>query len=211
MRLLRPFQTFNGGDFQTLGYDQGTIFAACHCDTWRTWRYADVNKRVSDEPGLSTYTRVDPINFIGAWDATSFDPVSDFHPDIGSVYGTGVWDHFVDSAGCTWLGGDLRPGREAQSTWLSGFSKHCPRDSIAPATPVVNVNRPSSRAVVLNWSAVTDDRAGTITYEILEVDRVIATTTATSYTRFPVDGPAQLFVRAVDAAGNRSATTAVIH
>lgn len=211
MALVRPFQTFNGGDFQTIGYDQGSVFASCHCDTWRTWRYADVNKRVSDEPGLSTYTRVDPISFIGAWDAVTFEPITDFHPDLGSVYGTGVWDHFVDSTGCTWLGGDTRPGREALSTWLSGFSKHCPRDSIAPSTPAVSVNRPSARAVVLTWPAVTDDRPGTITYEILEVDRVIATTTSTTYTRFPVEGPAQLFVRAVDAAGNRSATTPVIH
>jgi hypothetical protein len=48
-----------------------------------------------------------------------------------------------------------------------------------------------------------------VSYEILEDDRVIATTASTT-TTVGVDASTRLFVRAVDAAGNRSSTTSVI-
>jgi hypothetical protein len=210
MSLLRPFQTWQGGDFQALGSRDGVVYAACHCATWRSWRYGDVNSRVIEEPGRSTYTRVDPINYVGAWSSTTFAPVSDFHPDIGSVYGTGVWRIFFDGAGCMWLGGDLKAGRELGSNrWLSGFSKHCPRDGVAPPRPLVSTSRPSPGTLRLSWPSVNDDRAGSVSYEILEDDRVIATTASTT-TTVGVDASTRLFVRAVDAAGNRSSTTSVI-
>ena len=210
MTLRRPFQTWQGGDFQAIGAHDGVVYAACHCATWRSWRYADVNSRVVEEPGRSTYSRVDPINFVGAWSDATFAPLVEFHPDIGSVYGTGVWAIFFDASGCVWLGGDLKAGRELGSNrWLSGFSKHCARDSVAPPRPAVTTTRPSSTTLRLSWPAVSDDQGGAVTYEILQYDRVIATTTATTSTH-TVDSSTRLFVRAVDSVGNRSRSTTVI-
>jgi hypothetical protein len=210
MSLIRPHQTALGGDFQTIGVLGGVVYAACHCDTYRTWRFADVNKRAVDYPGVVTYTRTDPINYIGAWDAETLDPLPDFHPEVNSTYGTGAWELFNDDDGCLWIGGDVKPGRDLTAFWFSGFSKHCPRDSVAPSTPVATWSRPTSRTFLITWEPSVDDRGGAVTYEILNDSRVIATTTATSYSMWPVDGPGRFFVRAFDAAGNRSATTPIL-
>jgi hypothetical protein len=59
---------------------------------------------------------------------------------------------------------------------------------------------------VLTWGASAD--ASTVVYEVLRGDRVVATTTASTYTVPITAEPTPYVVRARDAAGNRSAGTA---
>ena len=62
----------------------------------------------------------------------------------------------------------------------------------------------TASTVTLAWDGVSD----AVSYEILRDDRAIASTDSTSI-EVPRGGENRFFVRAVDAAGNRSATTAV--
>ena len=69
--------------------------------------------------------------------------------------------------------------------------------------------------VTLSWNPSTDDSSTPIHYEILKDDPtfgtiVVGTTFERTYTDTGVTGTARYFVRAVDATGNRSATTPVI-
>ena len=60
----------------------------------------------------------------------------------------------------------------------------------------------------LTWGAANDN-SGSVSYQILRNDRVVATTTGTSIT-VPKGGENRFFVRAVDAAGNLSASSPAV-
>jgi chitodextrinase len=85
-------------------------------------------------------------------------------------------------------------------------------DTVAPSVPTgLNASAIGGRRVSLTWLASTDNRPGTIKYKIFRGTRKIATVTSLSY----VDRPASVGwyryrIRAVDAAGNRSAFTAYV-
>ncbi len=97
-----------------------------------------------------------------------------------------------------------------QRQYLEGFSKFCPRDTSAPSTPAALATL-AAGGVRLTWSPAADDRNGTLGYEILRNDRVVSPLVyGTSYTD-PGGSPSdRYFVRSVDVAGNRSATTSVL-
>jgi hypothetical protein len=81
-------------------------------------------------------------------------------------------------------------------------------DHTAPSTPSgVQVTVPAGGTATVSWNASSDD-SGSVQYEILRNDRVIAATGARTAT-ITVEDADRLFVRAVDAAGNRSASTTV--
>jgi chitodextrinase len=81
-------------------------------------------------------------------------------------------------------------------------------DTLAPTVPQALKGTPlGSRRIGLTWTASTDDRAG-IWYKVFRNDVLIATVTTTSYTDQPATVAWYRYkVRAVDAAGNRSAFT----
>ena len=125
--------------------------------------------------------------------------------------GYGVWALFTDSRGVVWAGGDLKASIRAGYTnqWSGGFARFAPRDSTAPTTPTNFASTIDAGSFRLSWNASTDN-AGTPTYEVIEGNKVIGTTSATSLVVNRQSDAQRYFVRAVDAAGNRSASTSVV-
>ena len=211
--MKRSFITKNGnagggGDIQSIAIVNGVVYASCHCVHYV---YSDdLNWGSAIQP---TNTGVNNINFIGAWDAVTGDYIPSWWPSaLDGRIAIGPWEMIPDTNGCLWFGGDMTRGSFNNATggyqWLGGFGKFCQNDSTAPTRPAsLNVTSDSNGAN-LSWPAATDNSGGTITYEILRNDRVIATTTSRSYTDTTVTYPATYFVRAMDASGNRSASTA---
>lgn len=202
-QLLRGSITKAGGDFQTVEHNDSLVIGGCHCGNWV---YQDAYKW----DGVGTnWKQADKMNLVGAWDAASGDYVAAWSPTLEARAGYGAWGTFYDSRGVLWVGGDfarsVRAGGAAQ--WSGGYVRFAPTDTTAPTQPGAITSSPAIGATeaTLNWGSSSD--ANGVTYEVLRGNRVIATTTATSYTAPITDEPADYFVRARDAAGNRSATT----
>ena len=99
--------------------------------------------------------------------------------------------------------------RTAVSKWAGGMARFPQTDATAPTTPTaVTPSSDGSTTVKLTWGAATDN-SGSVSYQILRNDRVVATTTGTSIT-VPKGGENRFFVRAVDAAGNLSASSPAV-
>jgi hypothetical protein len=201
-----------GGDFQALAIHDGILYAACHCVT--DWQYEDG----SGWNPPSGYSRVDPINLIAAYDTTNNqEALPEFHPTqlrlMGSG-GEGPWALEFDSNECMWAGGDLVRQGASANPYYGGFERFCQRDAQAPSVPNAKASV-SGNDVTLSWPASTDNASTPIQYEILKDDptfgtTVVASTFERTYTQSNVVGNARYFVRAVDATGNRSATTPVL-
>ncbi len=178
------------------------------------WQYQDAT---GWSPPLS-YQRVDPINLIGAYDMTNnLEVVPEFHPTQIKLMGSGgegPWALFFDNNGCMWAGGDLVRQGASANPYYGGYEKFCDRDSTAPSVPAPKV-AVNGNDVTLSWPAATDNATTPIQYEILKDDPtfgtiVMASTYERSYTQSGVTGNARYYVRAVDANGNRSATSPVL-
>ena len=197
--------TLAGGDLQTLTANSDTVFAGCHCGDFN---YQDAYTY----PVPTGFTQADAINTFAAWDSATGNFLPEFNPIVKGRKGYGAWGMLHDSLGTFWVGGDyatsIRAGYVNQ--WSGGFIRYAPRDAQAPTTPTnFAANNIDVSAFRLSWNASTDN-AGNPTYEVLEGNRVIATTTSTSAVVNRLSGTQRYFVRAVDATGNRSASTAVL-
>ena len=188
-----------GGDFQAIASDGTTVYGGCHCfDAMYTG--ADSWPNVGN-----SWTAADRIYAAGAWDAdtAAFDP--EFSPELYTIRGAGAWALFVDSTGTLWEGGDFksstRTGYVRQSS--GGFVRFAPRDVTAPDKPTSLSGTPVGAKVSLAWDGV----GGAAHYEVLNSGRVIASTSQTTITVPFVSEDINFAVRAVDAAGNRSAST----
>ncbi|MVA75301.1 hypothetical protein GC722_04550 [Auraticoccus sp. F435] len=189
-----------GGDLQTISIADGVAYGGCHCNNYQ---YSDA----TTWPGLAGWTQADKIGWIGAWDAATGEFLPEFSPIINSDKGAGSWSSMVDSKGTLWTGGDYRSVRTgvSSSSWAGGFVRFPQVDSTAPATPGgVVVSAPAGDTVRVAWSG----SSGATSYEVLRDDRVVAVTGATAVD-VPLGGGNRFFVRAVDAAGNRSASSRV--
>jgi trimeric autotransporter adhesin len=197
-----------GGDFQAIGTGHGVVYGGQHAEDWNyennfTW------------PAVgTTWTQADKTRWIGAYDAVSGEFLPTFNPPhLGAgIAGArrGVWAIYVDEAGTVWAGGDLNSVRynPSSSQWAGGFVRFPLVDHIAPSTPTgVQVTVPSGGTATMSWNASSDD-SGSVQYEVLRNDRVVATTSTRTAT-IAVENADRLFVRAVDAEGNRSASTTV--
>ncbi|GAA4104589.1 fibrinogen-like YCDxxxxGGGW domain-containing protein [Nonomuraea soli] len=181
-----------GGDFQAAAELDGVVYGACHCGDF-------VYNDASSYPTPTGWSNAHQITFIGAWDARSGAYLPNFSPILDARAGMGPWEMVADANGCLWFGGDMKAGAGGQ--WLGGFGRLCGTDHTAPASP----SGLAVRGGVLTWGASESGAR----YEVLRDDRVIAVVSGTSYTD-PAGGSHRYFVRAIDAAGNRSATTAVL-
>ncbi len=206
--LLRTHVTAGrGGDSQVLAHRDGVVYQGSHANFWM---YSDA----TEWPGLDNYSRVDDVEWIGAFDAATGDYDSTFGPSMETRYNEGVWAMHVDVDGCLWFGGDMEGGPFVNGVrrYLDGFSKFCARDVQAPTAPGDPAALPlPTGGVDLDWSQSFDDLPGFIGYEVLRNDRVVSPLVyALSYFDPNGNESDRYFVRAVDAAGNRSASTPVI-
>ncbi len=188
------------GDYQTQEFMDGLVYAGCHCGA------ANVTKQVN---GQQVSTGL--LSAFGAWDSDTFVRNTTFQPDVRS-WSEGPWAMKTDATtGCLWVGGDFLAG--PPDVFVNGLAKFCRSgplpDTTVPSVPANASGNVEATGTRIQWSASTDDRGGALTYEVLLNDRVIGSTTATSFTS-PFPGAGRYFVRAVDAAGNRSATTPLI-
>lgn len=193
-----------GGDFQTSTANQGNVYAGCHCNDWL---YSD--SYTWSNPGTN-WTQADKLGIVGAWDATTGRYQPEFDPITDTRGGHGAWASKGDSRATLWLGGsyDSSVNTNGSVQWSGGFVRFANRDVQAPTTPTNLALVASGGQLQASWSAASDN-AGTPRYELLLDDRVVAVTSSTSATIPLPDGTGRYFVRAVDAGGNRSASTAV--
>ncbi|WP_243442534.1 fibrinogen-like YCDxxxxGGGW domain-containing protein [Schaalia vaccimaxillae] len=191
----------NGGDLQALELsDNGILYGSCHCSDFF---YEDASVYYFE----SNFTRANEAQWIGAWDAATGKHIGWTPYRLKSLRSTGAWALEMDDAGNLWAGGDFTYSFSSTSRgqWSGGFVRFDKRDNEPPATPQHLRSLSSDEdSVTLAWNPVVD----AVSYEIIRDDRVIATTTDTAIDAAR-GGEERYFVRAVDQAGNRSATTAV--
>lgn len=84
-------------------------------------------------------------------------------------------------------------------------------DTVAPAAPSwMAAKSLGFRRVELTWGQATDDRAGTLTYQLYRGSKLVATLTGRSHVDRPRKaGTKTYWVRALDAAGNKGAWATV--
>lgn len=190
-----------GGDLQASTVSsKGIIYASCHCSDAS---YQDMYMWQMD----SSWSRADEIKWVGAWDAATGENVHWTPFELSSRRKTGAWALTTDNYGNLWVGGDFALSHidQTRTQWNGGFARFDNRDNDAPSTPsYVRSSSATASTVTLAWEGVSD----AVSYEILRDDRPIATTDSTSV-EVPRGGENRFFVRAVDAAGNRSATSSV--
>ncbi|MCU1368824.1 MAG: hypothetical protein JWO77_18 [Ilumatobacteraceae bacterium] len=205
--LLEATITKQGGDTQALEQFDGKVYLGCHCGDW-------LYQGTNDYASPTGFRSISAINLVGALDAKTYQYDTDWYPSsLKGAKGEGIWTIDKDSRGCLWVGGDLSRGAysgAADVDWLGGFARFCPADATAPTPPSGLRSTPSGSGVTLSWAGSTD-ASGTVSYDVLRNDRVIATVWGTSFNDPDVSGTQRYTVRAVDARGNASAAPAPIN
>ena len=206
--LVKAYLTEDqGGDTQAFALAGNTVVQGSHANAWM---YHDATAFRS---GLTGFTRADVYNWIGTFDATTMEYDRSFVPGLRSAYSEGAWALHTDADGCVWFGGDFLGGPyvNGQRQYLEGFSRFCPADITPPTVPGdPRADVEAGGGVRVGWSRSADDRGGYIGYEVLRNDRVVSPLVyGTSYVDVTGSPGDRYFVRAVDAGGNRSATTTV--
>ena len=200
-RLSGAMMFSNGGDLQASTVSaKGVIYGSCHCSdaTYQDMYTWSMNM---------SWSRVDEIKWVGAWDAATGQSLKWTPFELSSRRKTGAWALTTDSNGNLWVGGDfiLSHTDATHTQWNGGFARYDNRDNVAPEAPtLLRSSAATASTVTLAWEGVSD----AVSYEVLRDDRPIATSDTTSV-EVPRGGENRFFVRAVDAEGNRSATTPV--
>lgn len=204
--MLRTFINVPIGDGQALTELDGVVYAGTHAGRLsRT--YADVQLWTL----LTGATRVDESPWMNAFDNSTRTHVTGWATDVKVARTEGAWEMFIDSGGCLWAGGDFTAGSPVVGgrSYARGFVRFCSRDSTAPATPPTVRARRVDGGVLVAWTRVVD--TGRVRYEVFRNDRLVRPSVAK---RTLVDRAGRVgdryVVRTVDAAGNRSASTAVV-
>lgn len=200
----RSITAHEGGDFQAIALADGVVYAGCHCNEFNFQGAGTFGPRIDG------WTQADKISWVGVWSSRG-RYLPEFSPLMRSAAGAGVWATMVDSTGALWAGGDLRSVQTGPVTsqWLGSFARFPLQDHQAPTTPgSPSAVTQGSGQVRMSWTPSTDGSAE-VTYEVLRNDRVVAVTDGTSVD-VPGSAADRYFVRAVDANGNRSASTSAV-
>ncbi|MCU1638931.1 MAG: hypothetical protein JWL94_1578 [Microbacteriaceae bacterium] len=196
------------GDLQAISADGPTIYGGCHCFNTQ---YQGATVWTNTRNLGTTWTRATKVDSIGAWDQTTGLTLPEFSPLLDSSGGAGSWAQINDSRGVLWTGGDFSYSHRAGFVrqWSGGFVRFARRDATAPTSPSALTAAQSATGVTLNWNGSTD--AGSpIEYQVMRNDRVVATTTARTISLPEAAADTKYFVRAADALGNLSASTAAV-
>jgi len=134
------------------------------------------------------------------------------HGHSGSLRGymAGMWHMVKDKTTIVVL---TNRGRiDIESTIVDSLLKRVFRDTTAPTVPAtLNPVPRNHRYVDISWAAATDDMPGTIRYRVFRDGVAIgARQTTLVYTDRPSAGTHAYRVRAIDAAGNKSARSPAI-
>jgi len=196
-----------GGDTQVIELSGDKVMQGSHGNAW-------IYSGATTWPSLDNYTRTDVYNWLGMFDPVDHTYERDWVPGLGSAYTAGAWALHTDIDGCLWFGGDMLGGPfvNGRRQYLESFSKFCPRDTVAPSVPgeTAALTR-SGGGVRITWTPSADNEPGFLGYEVLRNDRVISPLLyASSYVDPTGTSDDRYFVRAVDPAGNRSATSPVL-
>ncbi len=216
--LIRSWVSDPYGDGQAVTELNGIVYTGSHAvrqgNPTNLYRNAirwpnPVADTIGAPPGTPA---IQPIRYMGAFD-TSIHEQIDWVPQIGADGGEGSWELFADSTDCLWSGGDFTRGSFDGDTprFVKGFAKFCAVDQTPPEPPSSPTAEVVGGGVDLAWEASPgDDRPGEVRYELLKNDGVFASFISTLTFRDPDGTPDdRYFVRAMDVAGNRSATTRV--
>lgn len=206
-RLIRSWVSDPWGDGQALAELNGVVYSGSHANG-STSLYRDAVRW----PSLAGATSSLPVRWMEAFDRATDEQIA-WRPQIGTANGEGSWELFADSTGCLWSGGDFNRGSYDGNTprFVRGFAKFCAADRTPPAPPTSPTATLVGAGVDLAWNpSPGDDRDAEVRYELLKNDRILASFISITTFR-DVDGLAtdRYFVRAMDTAGNRSATTRV--
>ncbi|AWB91326.1 fibrinogen-like YCDxxxxGGGW domain-containing protein [Aeromicrobium chenweiae] len=197
-----------GGDLQAITGGNGLVFGGCHCEHWN---YSDTAAYDTTDPGSTniTWKQADKTYYVGAWDEKTGDFAMEFTPEMRARNGLGAWALEVASDGTLWAGGSITSSvkENGSNQWIGGFVRYAPRPSAAPGKPAGLKVALNGGTAAVSWSAGSSSG---VTYEVLRNDRVVATSTSTSVTVPGATDSDRYAVRAADAWGNRSASTAVV-
>ena len=196
------------GDIQAIATDGSRVlYAGCHCNDFFyqnafTW------------PTLSAgWTEADALDWVAAVDPATGKTIPNWKPSMKMRQGAGVWAIQMDSRGTLWVGGDIASvtTKSKAGKWAGGFARYDASDSTAPPTPAnFRVTAQGTDTVDLAWNLVADAGGG-VRYEVLRDDRTVAFTTGNTNTlTVPKGGNNRFYLRAIDKAGNYSATTSVL-
>ncbi len=193
--------TQNGGDFQAISEVGGDVAAGCHCSE-------NVYQGARQWPGIAGFHRTEHINQTGLWDAADGAFLPSYGPVMSMREGSGTWAIHEGADGTLWVGGDFTHARAitTQNLWTGGFARFAARDVQPPATPDGLTVTADGTSDTVAWDPVGG--GGTVSYQVLRTDRVVATTSQTQVELPPAPAGTRYFVRAADQAGNVSATTA---
>jgi hypothetical protein len=195
----------SGGDFQASVVENGVAYGSCHCEL----SYVYGNSPTWNGP--TNYDRVDTMRYVAAFDAATGQDIPGYLPWIKTRAVRGPWALTTDSSGCLWVGGDLTTTkRTTDSAWQTsgGFAVFCKADTTAPTVPTAaKTTKNADGTVKVSWTGSTDNASGTIKYTVFRDNLAVATVTGWSATLPAVAGTSTYAVRALDKAGNTSATT----
>ncbi|GGU41468.1 hypothetical protein GCM10007979_45900 [Nocardioides albus] len=192
-----------GGDGQTIASNGDTVFAGCHC-----WGNTYEGSRNLGQ----TSSNFEQISAIGAYDAAAatiqrkpevWDPV------LSARRGDGAWASLIDSRGTLWTGGDFthaQPHGWTSRRWTGGFVRfEQAGDATAPPVPTGLTAVTDGTWDALSWNPAGEDD---LTYQVFRIggSEMVAQTTDTTVTVPASPEGTRYLVRAVDAAGNASAT-----
>ncbi len=133
----------------------------------------------------------------------------DFNLPVASISGTGTYSFALISASTDTVEYSTRETTQKPQFIVNYTIPDTTSPSVPSGLKSSNVTQTGAK---IDWTASTDDRGGTVSYEILRNNTVISTTTTNSYSDTGLSASTAYVytVRAKDASGNTSAASSAL-